>query len=104
MSSYQSYDFIKDIDTHINNKISIDLSTKSDIFKAYLFKLKLFQLNNRIKKDHPIFDETYFLFTKYNLVYVAKRMIGDTLKFDYIEIINAMKIIRKMKLKKIFPQ
>lgn len=100
MSEYQSYDFIKDLDAHIRNKIPIDLNEKSEIFKTYLFKLKLFQLNDRIKKDHPIFDETYFLFTKSNVVYVAKRMDVD--KFDYIEIPYAIKLIRKMKLKKIF--
>jgi len=99
-SNYQSYDFLKDLDVHILNMIPIDLEDKSEIFKKYLFKLKLFQLNERIKKTHPIFDENYFLFTKSNFVYVAKKI--SEAKFDYVEILSGVKIIRKMKLKKIF--
>ena len=100
MSTYQSYDFIKDINFHIKNQTPIDLTTKSEIFKTYLFKLKLFQLNNRIKKDHPLFQEDYFLFIKYTTVAVAKKM--DDAKIQYVEILNGVKIIRKAKLKKIF--
>ena len=38
-SNYQSYDFIKDINFHIKNKNCIDLSTKSEAFKMFFFKL-----------------------------------------------------------------
>jgi hypothetical protein len=100
MSTYQSYDFLKDINFHIKNKNPIDLSSKSDIFKKFLFRLKVFQLNDRIRKDHPIFQEDYFLFILYNTVYVAKKI--DIEKFDYIEILNGIRIIRKLKLKKLF--
>jgi hypothetical protein len=104
VSTYQIYDFVKDINFHIKNRNPINLGTKSLIFKTYLFKLKLFQLNERIKKDHPIFKEDYFLFMLNNTVYVAKK-IGDnseSLKFDYVEILNGLKTIRKMKLKKLY--
>ena len=102
MSTYQTYDFIKDINFHIKNKNPINLETKSEIFKAFLFKLKLFQLHDRIKKDHPIFKETYFLFILYSTLYVAKRFDDDLFKFDYVEIINGIRVIRKLKLKKLF--
>jgi len=102
MSTYQSYDFVKDINFHIRNKNPIDLKTKSEIFKSYLFKLKTFQLNERIKQDHPLFQESYFLFILYNTVYVAKKIEGDSFIFDYVEILNGIKIIRKMKLKKLY--
>ena len=104
MSTYQIYDFVKDINFHITNRNPINLGTKSLIFKTYLFKLKLFQLNGRIKKDHPIFKEDYFLFILNNTVYVAKKIgnNSETLNFDYIEILNGLKVIRKMKLKKLF--
>ena len=102
MSTYQTYDFIKDVNFHIKNKNPIDLKSKSDIFKLFLFKLKLFQLPNRIKKDHPLFNEEYFLFILYNTVYVAKKLDNEPLTFDYIEILNGIKIIRQMKLKKLF--
>lgn len=102
MSTYQTYDFIKDVNFHIKNKNPINLNSKSEIFKTFLFKLKLFQLPERIKKDHPLFDEDYFLFILYNVVYVAKKLDNDPLTFDYVEIINGIKIIRKMKLKKLF--
>ena len=102
MSTYQSYDFVKDINFHIKNKNPIDLKSKSEIFKTYLFKLKTFQLNDRIKKDHPIFNESYFLFILYNTLYVAKKIDTDTLKFDYVEVLNGIRIIRKMKLKKLY--
>lgn len=102
MSTYQSYDFIKDINFHIRNKNPIDLKLKSKIFKIYLFKLKIFQLNGKIKKDHPIFREEYFIFVLYNIVYIAKREDSDFLKFDYVEILNGLKFIRLMKLKKLF--
>ena len=102
MSTYQTYDFVKDINFHIKNKNPIDLKTKSEIFKLFLFKLKSFQLKDRIKKDHPIFQETYFLFVLFNTVYVAKKIDNETLKFDYVEILNGIRIIRKMKLKKLY--
>ena len=102
MSTYQTYDFIKDINFHIKNKNPIDLKSKSEIFKSFLFRLKLFQLNNKIKKEHPLFNEDYFLFILSNTVYVAKKLDNESLKFDYVEIINGLKIIRKMKLKKLF--
>lgn len=102
MSTYQTYDFIKDINFHIKNKNPIDLKDKSEIFKFFLFKLKLFQLPERIKKDHPLFNEQYFLFILYNIVYVAKKLDNEPLTFDYVEIVNGIKIIRKMKLKKLF--
>lgn len=102
MSTYQIYDFIKDINSHLKNKVPIDLKTKSDIFSTYLFKLKLFQFNDKIKRSHPLFNEDYFIFVLYNTVYVAKKLENEPLKFDYIEILNGIKIIRKMKLKKLF--
>lgn len=102
MTTYQAYDFIKDINFHIRNKNPIDLKSKSEIFKAYLFKLKIFQLPEKIKKDHPLFNEDYFLFILYNTVFVAKKLDDESLKFDYIEVLNGLKVIRKMKLKKLF--
>jgi hypothetical protein len=101
-STYQIYDFIKDINFHINNKNPIDLTTKSEIFKSYLFKLKIFQLTDKIKKDHPLFQEDYFIFILYGAIYVAKKLDVELLKFDYVEILNGLKIIRKMKFKKLF--
>lgn len=102
MSTYQTYDFIKDINFHIKNKNPIDLKTKSEIFKTFLFKLKLLQFTDKIKRDHPLFKEEYFLFILYNVVYVAKKIENDPLKFDYVEVLNGLKTVRKMKLKKIF--
>lgn len=102
MSTYQTYDFIKDINFHIKNKNPIDLKTKSEVFKIFLFKLKLFQLTDKIKRDHPLFNEKYFIFILYNVVYVAKKIENEPLKFDYVEVLNGLKTIRKMKLKKIF--
>ena len=102
MSTYQIYDFLKDINFHIEKKNPINLDTKSDIFKTYLFKLKIFQINGKIKKSETIFEEDYFIFSLYNSVYVAKRLKSETLKFDYIEIVDGLKILRQMKLKKIF--
>ena len=102
MSTYQPYDFIKDVNFHIINKNPIDLKSKSEIFKTYLFKLKTFQLPDKIKKDHPLFEEEYFLFILYNNVFVAKRIGNESLLFDYVEVLNGLKVIRKMKLKKLF--
>ena len=102
MSNYQTYDFIKDVNFHIKNKNPINLTSKSEIFKNFLFKLKLFQLPGKIKRNHPLFNEDYFLFILYNSVFIAKKIENDPLKFDYVEIINGLKIIRKMKLKKLF--
>lgn len=104
MSTYQTYDFIKDVNFHIQNKTPIDLSSKSEIFKIYLFKLKMFQLTDRIKKDHPLFKEKYFLFVLSNTLHIAKKIDNndDTFKFDYIEILDGLRTIRKMKLKKLF--
>jgi hypothetical protein len=101
MYSYQSYDFKKDIDFHIDRNAPIYLDDKSDIFKVFLFKLKIFQLNDKIKNNHPMFNEEYFLFIMGNKVNVAKKMKGE-LNFDHIEIINGIKIIRKMKLMRLF--
>lgn len=100
-STYQIYDFIKDINFHINNKNPIDLDDKSEIFKSFLFKLKIFQLTDKIKKDHPLFQEDYFIFILYGVVYVAKKLDVEFTKFDYVEILNGLKVIRRMKLKKI---
>lgn len=106
MSTYQAYDFFKDINFHIKNKNPINLGTKSLIFKTYLFKLKIFYFADRIKKDHPIFKEDYFLFMLNNTVYVAKKIndknLPEALKFDYVEVLNGLRTIRKMKLKKLF--
>ena len=102
MSTYQIYDFIKDINFHIKNNNPITLKNKSQIFVSFLFKLKIFTLPNRIKRDHPLFNEDYFLFTMYNAVYVAKKNSNDPFKFDYVEIIDGIRIIRKLKLKKLF--
>ena len=103
MSTYQPYDFIKDINFHFSKQLPLDLSTKSEIFKIYLFKLKIFQLYDRIKEDHPLFREEYLIFTHYNKVYIAKKIKNDPIpQFDYLEILNGIKAIRKMKLKKLF--
>lgn len=102
MSTYQTYDFLRDINFHIKNKNPIDLTSKSEIFKIYLFKLKIFHLTDKIKRNHPIFHEDYFLFSLANVVYVAKKIENDPLKFDYIEILDGLRTIRKMKLKKLF--
>lgn len=100
MSTYQSYDFVKDINFHLSKQVPIDLSSKSEIFKLYLFRLKLFQLNERIKENHPLFEENYFLFSRFNKVFVAKRLDNEI--FQNIEILNGIKIIRKIKLKKLY--
>lgn len=97
MNNYQSYDFKRDIDFHIDINYPIDLNNKSDIFKIFLFKLKIFQLNNKIKNNHPMFNEDYFIFIMGNKVNVAKKL--GALNFDHIEILDGIKIIRKMKLK-----
>ena len=102
MSTYQTYDFIKDVNLHIKNKKPVDLKYKSVIFKFFLFRLKLFQLPDRIKRSHPLFKEEYFLFILYNTVYLSKKIENDPFKFDYVEIINGLKVIRTMKLKKLF--
>lgn len=102
MTTYQTYDFVKDVNFHIKNKNPIDLKTKSEIFKLFLFKLPLFQLTERIKRNHPLFKEEYFLFILYNTVFVARKIENEPLTFDYVEIINGLKTIRKMKLKKLF--
>jgi hypothetical protein len=102
MSTYQSYDFLKDINFHIRNKNPIDLKSKSEIFKTFLFKLKTFNLPQKIKKDHPLFNEDYFLFILYNNVFLAKKLDNESMKFDYIEVLNGLRVIRKMKLKKLF--
>lgn len=100
MSTYQSYDFVKDINFHFSKFTPIDLTTKSEIFKQYLFKLKLFQLNERITKTHPLFEEEFFLYTRFNKVYIAKKLDNET--FQQMEVLNGIKTIRKMKLKKLF--
>lgn len=100
MSTYQAYDFVKDINFHFINRTPIDLSNKSEIFKQYLFRLKIFQLNQRIKMNHPMFKEDYFIYLLYNKVYAAKKLNDNN--FQDVEIINGLKIIRKMKLKKLF--
>ena len=102
MSNYQLYDFIKDIDFHIKNKNPIELSSKSDVFITYLFQLKTFQLKNKIKKDHPLFKEQYFLLVMYSTLYVSKKNEREEFKFDNVEIIGGIKMLRKKKLKKIF--
>lgn len=102
MTTYQIYDFIKDINFHIDKKNPIDLATKSEAFKTYLFKLKIFTLSDKIKRSHPIFNENYFIFVLYNVVYVAKKIENEPLKFDYVEVLYCLKVIRKMKLKKLF--
>lgn len=101
MLNYQPYDFFKDIDIHINNNNPINLDIKSDIFKSYIFKLKIFQLEGKIKNNHPMFNEDYFIFVLGNKVNIAKKLDGN-LNFDHIEILNGIKIIRSLKLKKIF--
>ena len=100
MSTYQSYDFVKDVNFHLSKNLPINLSTKSDIFKIYLFKLKMFQLNERIKENHPLFEENYFLFSRFNKVFIAKKLEND--QFHHIEILDGIKTIRKMKLKKLY--
>ena len=102
MSNYQIYDFIKDINFHIKNKNKIDLSSKSEAFITYLFQLKIFQLKNKIKKDHPLFNETYFLLVMYSTLYISKKCEYEEFKFDSVEIIGGIKMLRKKKLKKIF--
>jgi len=97
---YQSYDFKKEIDTHIDKKIPIELKDKSSTFKKYLFKLPIFQLEKKINKSHKLFDEDYFMIIKSNVVFVAKK-IGKE-RFDYIEIVDGLKFIRKLKLNQIF--
>jgi len=98
--NYQSYDFKQDLDMHIDKKIPIELKSKSSLFIEYLFKLKIFQLDSKIKKSHGLFEEYYFIFIKSNIVFVAKK-IGEE-RFDHIEIHDGLKIIRKLKLKQIF--
>lgn len=102
MSNYQIYDFIKDVNFHINKKNPINLTTKSEAFKNYFFKLKIFQLTDKINRSHPLFNEDYFVIVLYSTVYVAKKLENEPLKFDYVEVLDCLKIIRKMKLKKLF--
>jgi hypothetical protein len=100
---YQIYDFKKDIDFHIDKKIQIDLKTKSEAFKTFLFKLKHFNIINKIKESHPVFKEDYFLCTLYgDRVYVAKKInnSNEPFKFDSIEVLNGLREIRKLKLRK----
>jgi len=97
---YQSYDFKKEIDIHIDKKIPILLKDKSKTFKNYLFKLPIFQLETRITKSHKLFEEDYFMFIKSNVVFVAKK-IGIE-RFDYIEILDGLKFVRKLKLNQLF--
>jgi len=104
-STYQIYDFVKDINYHVDNKIPIDLKNKSEIFKNYLFKLKHYHFTNKIKRNHPLFKQDYFLYTLYGQVFVAKRFKNNPnspLKFDSVEILKGLKIIRRLKLEKIF--
>lgn len=97
---YQIFDFKSDVDLHINKNIPINLSNKSNNFKKFLFNLKLFYFNNNtIKMSNSVFSERYFLFFRNHKLYVAKNKNN---KFDYVEIENGIKIIRKMKLRKIF--
>jgi hypothetical protein len=102
MSDYQIYDFIKDVNFHIKKKVPIDLEKKSNIFKKYLFSLKIFYLTDKINKKYPIFEENFFIFVLNHTVHVAKKIEGNDLKFDYIEILEGLKVIRKMKLKKLY--
>lgn len=102
MSNYQIYDFIKDIDFHIKNKSPIELSSKSDAFITYLFQLKTFQLKNKIKKDHPLFKEQYFLLVMYSTLYVSKKNEFEEFKFNNVEVVGGIKMLRKKKLKKLF--
>ena len=97
---YQSYDFKKEVDNHIDRKIPIKLEEKSKNFKKYLFQLKIFQLEKRITKSHELFGEEYFMFIKSNAVFVAKKIAKE--RFEHIEIIDGLKVIRKMKLKQLF--
>ena len=97
---YQVYDFKKEIDHHIKKKIPIVLDDRSDVFLNFLFKLKQFQLNKRITKEHELFQEDYFIFIKSSVAYVAKKISDE--KFDYIEIKDGLKYIRRLKLKKLF--
>ena len=97
---YQFYDFKKEVDVHIDKKVPIDLNDKSSTFKKYLFKLTIFQLDNTITKSHKLFEEDYFIFIKSNVVFVSKK-IGEE-RFDYIEILDGLKFIRKLKLKQLF--
>jgi len=102
MSTYQIYDFIKDIDIHIKNKQSIDISSKSEAFKNFLFRMKIFQIKNKIKKNHPLFQEKYFLLVMYSVLYVAKKSDFDEFKFEHIEVVGGVKMLRYRKLKKLF--
>lgn len=97
---YQPYDFKQEVDMHIDKKIPIELKDKSKSFANYLFMLPIFHLNVRITKSHKLFEEDYFMFIKSNIVFVAKK-IGKE-KFDYIEIFDGLKFIRKLKLDQIF--
>lgn len=97
---YQLYDFKKEIDTHIDRKITIILKDKSKSFKAYLKKMKIFQLDKKITKSHEIFSEDYFIFLKSNVVFVAKKTGIE--KFDSVEISDGLKFIRKLKLNQLF--
>jgi len=102
MSNYQLYDFIKDVDFHIKNKSPIELSLKSEAFITYLFQLKIFQMKNKIKKDHPLFKEKYFLLVMYSTLYISKKNENEEFKFNNVEVIGGIKMLRKKKLKKIF--
>lgn len=97
LSSYQIYDFKKDIDYHISFNIPINLDFKNDIFKDLLFKLKIFDVGDKIKIDHPMFNEEYFIFILGCKTCVAKKLNGDY-NFDHIEIKNGLNHIRRIKL------
>lgn len=97
---YQIYDFKKEIDLHLRKRIPIVIEEKSESFKNILFRLKFFQLNQKITKSHELFREEYFLFHKNSIVYVAKKIADE--KFDYIEIKDGLRHLRLLKLKKIF--
>ena len=66
---------------------------------TFLFKLKHFQFTDKIKESHPVFNENYFICTIYTKVYVGKRIDN---KFKSVEILNGLRIIRKIKLQNIW--
>ena len=101
-STYQIYDFIKDVDFHIVKKIPILLYKKSEAFKEYLFNLKMFNVFEKLKTNDPIFNEKYFIVTIYGTTYLAKRLNSNEPKFEYVEIVDGLKHIRKNKIKKLF--
>jgi len=97
---YQLFDFKEEIDMHISKMVPIIIKDKSESFKKYFYRLPIYQLDAKISKSHNIFKEKYFIYIRSNKVFISKKINKDL--FDYVEIVDGIKIVRMLKLKQIF--